>query len=93
MSAEAEPTEESAEESGGINLILRQRGEEIILRQIALGFQPLVLIEPDLEVESITVDATEIGPHELADMFELLAELLRKQFGITPVELTTEEND
>lgn len=89
MSAEAEPTEESS----GINLILRQGGEEIILRQIALGFQPLVLIEPDLDIGSITVDATEIGPHELADMFEVLAKLLRKQFGITPVELTTEEND
>lgn len=85
---------ESAEDSGpAINLILRD-GEagEIVLRQIALGFQPMILIEMDQEEETLTVDSTGLGPTELAETFELLAGLIREQVP-TPAAPTTEESN
>ncbi|ALY10589.1 hypothetical protein FDH86_gp054 [Arthrobacter phage Tank] len=88
MSTEPESTEDSGP---SINLILRD-GEagEIVLRQIALGFQPLILIEMDQEEETLTVDSTGLGPTELAETFELLAGLIREQVP-TPAESTTTE--
>ena len=52
-----------------------------ILRQVALGYQPIVLIEPVIDDEAqevkFVVDATDVDPEALIELFEMLTEHLK----------------
>lgn len=50
-------------------------GGEVVLRQIALGMQPLVLIEPEVDGDDVTfqIDATGIDRAELAQILGLIS--------------------
>ena len=53
-------------------------GGEVVLRQVALGLAPIVLIEPSMDGEDVTfqIDATDIGRAELAQLLSVLADTL-----------------
>lgn len=57
--------------------------EQVVVRQVALGMVPIVVIEPEIDEEddSVTfnIDATGVEPGELADLFEALASGLRQE--------------
>jgi hypothetical protein len=55
-------------------------GSQVTLRQVALGYQPLVLIEPE-EIDGnviFKVDSTFLDRQELADILGLVVEALRQ---------------
>ena len=61
-------------------LVIRDFDGDIEIRQVGLGAQAIVLIEPVEENDEVhfAIDATGLDQSELADLFETLAEILRK---------------
>lgn len=63
-----------------VNLILRDiENGEITLREVALGYQPIVIIEPveDGDDVSFSIDSTGLDQEELAEVLDLLVGVLR----------------
>lgn len=78
--------EENEEMEGPISMDLTLRDSssgEMILRQIALGYKAMILVEVDYIEETdgvnFKIDATDLlSKEELADMFESLASIVRE---------------
>lgn len=52
-------------------------------RQVALGSEPVILIEPRVEGDSmrVLIDATDLTPAAAADMLEYVVEALRQMLA------------
>lgn len=69
------------QETMTVNLRVREMGGDVSLRQVALGYQPIVIIEPELDEEndevSFSIDSTGLNQEELADVLEGILVVLR----------------
>jgi hypothetical protein len=90
-------TETAAETPFSVELKAKLRtGEsgEVLLRQIALGMDPMILIEVDVEADDpdtmpVSIDSTGFSPDQLIDFLQMMAEALthaRDTGAITPEE-------
>lgn len=69
------------DEQESLSVTIREYGEDVVtLRQVGLGIQPLLLIEPVEDADgnvNFELSASLIETDELADVLDLVLEVLR----------------